>query len=92
MPDQKNNDAVVGRQYVACNGQGIEIFRAGRYPQGEFTELDLEIIANSYDPKVHEAPITLDHKDDGPAFGWIGAVRRVGDKLIAIPSLVTEER
>ncbi|MEW6359637.1 MAG: hypothetical protein AB1696_25090 [Planctomycetota bacterium] len=78
-------------EYVPCDGPGIEIFRAGDYPQGRFSEEDLEIIAESYDPALHEAPITLDHQNDGPAYGWIGGLKRIGRKLVAIPSLVTDK-
>ena len=53
-----------------------EIFRAGKYPQGTFTKEDIELLAKNYDPKFCEAPITLDHEQSGPAYGWI-------EKLIA---------
>jgi len=87
-PEKKPSDD--RKDYVAFEAE-IEIFRAGTYPQGEFTEDDLETMANTYDPKVHEAPITLDHNDSGPAFGWIGEVKKAGKKLVAVPSLVTQK-
>ena len=38
----------------------------------EFSEQDLQDIADSYDPKVHEAPLVVGHpKDKGPAY-WSG--------------------
>lgn len=77
--------------YAKFEGVEIEIFRAGTYPQGTYTEDDLQVIADTYDPTVHEAPITLDHAEQGPAHGWIGTVRRVGSKLVAIPSMVGAE-
>jgi hypothetical protein len=61
----------------------IEIFRAGSYPQGEFTEADLDQIAAAYDPAIHEAPVTLDHARSGPALGWVASLQRVGDRLLA---------
>src|SRR5688572_1450765 len=63
---------------------GIEVFRAGDYgPKGVWDEKALDGIAADYDPATHEAPVTLDHAQTGPALGWVEAVRRVGDKLIA---------
>lgn len=61
----------------------VEVFRAGSYPQGEFTERDLEQMAAAYDPAVHEAPVTLDHARGGPALGWVAGLKRVGDRLVA---------
>nr|BDD46507.1 hypothetical protein 11 [bacterium] len=49
----------------------FEIFKAGTYPQGVFTNDDIEAIAKNYDPSFCEAPITLDHEQKGPALGWI---------------------
>ena len=43
------------------------IFKAGKYPQGTFTDEDIEQLAKNYDPKFCEAPITLDHEQSGPA-------------------------
>jgi hypothetical protein len=57
------------------------VFRAGTYPQGEFPRSAVEAVANHYDPSFSEAPITIDHAKSGPAFGWIEAVRAVGDDL-----------
>ncbi|MEQ8819739.1 MAG: hypothetical protein RLY93_05800 [Sumerlaeia bacterium] len=63
----------------------IEVFRAGDYgPKGTFTEADLDAMASDYDPaRHHEAPVTLDHAQNGPAQGWVGRVRRAGDRLLA---------
>lgn len=62
----------------------FEIFRAGTYPQGEFSESDLAAIAAHYDPRVHEAPIVLGHpKTDSPAYGWVKAVQAEGGALKA---------
>lgn len=56
----------------------IEIFRAGDYPQGKFTASDIEEIASSYDPAIHEAPLVVGHKTNEerartgePSHGWI---------------------
>ena len=80
MPDEKKG----------IEEQEIEIFRAGKYPQRDFNEDDLDQIANSYDPAVHEAPITVDHAKKGRAWGWVKSVRRVGDTLMAKLGQVNE--
>jgi hypothetical protein len=57
------------------------VFRAGKYPQGEFPRAAVEAVAKHYDPAFSEAPITIDHAKSGPAFGWIEEARAVGDDL-----------
>ncbi len=62
----------------------LEISRAGSYPQGEITMEDLEEMARSYDPLLHEAPLVLDHappgeEHRGPAYGWVKELKRLGD-------------
>lgn len=62
----------------------LEIFRAGHYgPKGDWDEDALEGLARDYDASIHEAPVTLDHAQSGPALGWVASVRRVGDRLVA---------
>jgi hypothetical protein len=62
----------------------IEIFRAGNYgDKGNFTADDIQQIASDYNPSLHEAPVTVDHSQSGPAFGWVGALKQVGNKLVA---------
>ena len=58
-----------------------EVFKTGTYPQGKFTKKDIEKIAENYDPKFCEAPITIDHVQSGPAFGWVENVKAEDDKL-----------
>lgn len=63
----------------------MEIFRCGDYgPKGSYTEADLDAIASDYAPERHEAPLTVDHAQSGPALGWISGVRRTGDRLVAM--------
>ncbi len=69
---------------------GVEIFAAGQYPQGKYTRDDLIAIADSYDPKFHEAPCYVDHPDDqgkrsakGASCGWIKKLYVKGDSLLA---------
>lgn len=58
----------------------IEIFRAGDYgPKGRYSEADLDRIASSYDPALHEAPVVIGHPEhDRPAYGWVEALKREG--------------
>lgn len=61
-----------------------EVWRAGKYPQGEFTEADVQQIVDNYDPKAEEAPIVLGHpKNNDPAFGWVESLARKGPVLLA---------
>jgi len=39
----------------------IEIFRAGKYPQGTFTQSDTQQIAQHDDPQFSEAPVVIGH-------------------------------
>lgn len=59
----------------------FEVFKAGKYPQGKFTQKEIAEIAKNYDPKFCEAPITIDHQQSGPAYGWVDTVKADGDKL-----------
>lgn len=65
-------------------GKWFEIWQAGKYPQGEFTEDDVQQIVDNYDPQTEEAPIVLGHpKNSDPAFGWVEALARKGPVLLA---------
>jgi hypothetical protein len=70
--------------------QWLEIFRAGDYgDKGTYTERDLDQIASSYDPSFHEVPLVIGHpQTDAPAYGWVSALKRDGDTLLAKPSQV----
>lgn len=62
----------------------IEVFRAGDYGgKGAYAAETLKQIAEDYDPSVHEAPVTLDHRQAGPAFGWVEGLRCAGEVLVA---------
>jgi len=62
----------------------VEVFRGGDYgPKGSYGEADLDRIAAGYDPATHEAPVTLDHAQRGPAHGCVKRLRRLGDRLLA---------
>lgn len=62
----------------------LEVFRSGDYgPKGVYTEAELDALARDYDAAEHEAPVTLDHAQSGPAHGWVSGLRRLGDRLLA---------
>lgn len=62
----------------------VEIFRTGDYgPKGKWDEQSLDRIAESYNTQTHEAPVTLDHAQSGPALGWVAGLKRRGDRLVA---------
>lgn len=61
----------------------FEVFKAGTYPQGTFSASQVEALANNYDPSFCEAPITLDHQQSGPAYGWVKDLKAEGGKLKA---------
>lgn len=62
----------------------VEVFRAGDYgPKGRYGADDLDAISGDYDPSLHEAPVTVDHAQSGPAFGWVHSLARRGDVLVA---------
>jgi hypothetical protein len=62
----------------------VEVFRAGEYgPKGVYTNDDLDAMAADYNPTAHEAPVTLDHQQEGPAHGWVRSLTRMGDRLVA---------
>jgi hypothetical protein len=62
---------------------GVEIFEAGEYPQGTWTEADLDQIVADYDEKFRQAQITKDHIQGGQTFGGVRRIYRVGSKLLA---------
>jgi len=47
----------------------------GKPARHEFSKEDIKTLANGYNPDVLEAPVKIEHKDDGPAHGWIAALR-----------------
>ena len=61
----------------------FEVFKAGNYPQGKFTQAEVHELAKNYDPSFCEAPITLDHEQKGPAYGWVDKLKEEDGKLKA---------
>jgi hypothetical protein len=66
--------------------QWIELFRAGKYEQGEFTTSDLDQVVANYqsgNPEFEEAPATIGHPTgEAPAWGWWEGLKREGNVLL----------
>lgn len=64
---------------------GVEIFKVGKWNGDEYTIKDLDDIVESFDKVGYNVPVKLGHSDaiGEPAYGWVSAIRRDGDKLIA---------
>lgn len=69
----------------------FEIFKSGNYPQGAFTEADINSLVENYDPSFCEAPLTLDHMQSGPAYGWVSVLKNDAGKLKASFRDVTDD-
>jgi arsenate reductase-like glutaredoxin family protein len=67
----------------------IEIFRAGNHTDSNgrtrtWTRDDLDKTVASYNPEHNEAPVVIGHpQNNGPAYGWVEGLKRVGDLLVA---------
>lgn len=48
-----------------------------------WTEAQLEEMAATYNPEVHEAPVTLDHAQEGPSYGWVAKLEKRDKALFA---------
>lgn len=60
----------------------VELFRTGAYgARGSYTEKDLKEIAERANSENWDIPITVDHKQDGPAMGWVEKVIAKGCSL-----------
>ena len=66
------------------------VFRAGRYPQGTYSEEDVESLFKNYDPSFLAAPFTIDHKEDGPAYGYARVLKFENGTLFATRDDVSE--
>lgn len=65
----------------------MEIFRAGDYGEkGNYSEADIQQLADSYDPAKHEAPVVLGHPkpaSGAPAYAWVSKLKNVAGTLMA---------
>jgi len=63
----------------------MEVFKSGDYgAKGSYSEADLQAMADDYRADLLEAPLTFDHAQTGPAYGWVSRMRREGDRLVAV--------
>lgn len=69
----------------------FEVFKAGTYPQGVFSPDEVNALAQNYDPQFCEAPVTLDHEQKGPAYGWVSELKSENGKLKASFKDLSEE-
>ncbi len=67
-----------------------EIFKAGNYPQGDYTKKNLDELVDRFARETSGAPITLNHNKKGPAYGWVDQLKRKGDRLLATFKQVPE--
>jgi len=76
--------------------QRLHIFRAGTHHGAngsviDYTEEDVQAIADLYDPDLHEAPLVVGHPSDNqPAFGWVDSLAANGADLRAKPRQVEQ--
>lgn len=76
--------------------EDVEILRTGTHTASSgdrvtFTDDDLEAIARAYDPQYSEAPVVIGHpSENGPAYGWVKALKAAGGRLLATLDLVPE--
>lgn len=62
----------------------MEVFRSGDYgAKGSYSVADLQRMADDYRSDLLEAPLTFDHAQTGPAYGWVSRLRCEGDRLVA---------
>jgi hypothetical protein len=71
------------REYARLSG--IEIFRTGTWNGDKYNAKDLDDIVSAFGKVGFQVPIKLGHKENSgdPAFGWVEAIRREGDRLVA---------
>lgn len=70
----------------------LPVFRAGNYgAKGDWPVSRLNEVVAAYDPKLHEAPVTVDHKQEGRAWGWTAKPLMEGDTLNVSLSRVPSE-
>lgn len=82
---------------AASTPKPLHIFKPGRWTTMhgesiEFSEADLQAIAQAYDPKVSKAPLVVGHpKTDDPAKGWAKSLTATERGLYATTDKVDPE-
>lgn len=79
----------------------IEVFKSGTHTDAagntnEWTDEDLNEIVKMYNEQdnkeKHTAPLVLGHpKDNAPAYGWVESLKKVGNKIIASVTDLSED-
>ncbi len=75
----------------------LNIFKAGDHTamsgaRLSFSESDLQATVAAYDPKLHEAPLTIGHpKHDLPAYGWVQSLAFNEGDIDALPGQVNPD-
>jgi len=74
----------------------VPIFRGGQQidSQGRVQDGDalIDRAIASFDPAKHEPPLTIGHpKDNSPAYGWVSALKKIGNTLYAKFKSVSSE-
>ena len=77
-------------EYLA-NHRWFQIFEVGTYPQGSYTQADLDEMVANYNAEQHLLPITLDHAEAGPSYGWLVKLKREGGRLFGAFDHITDE-
>ena len=86
-------------------GTWFEIFRTGSWNGGRYdeasgtwvpySEADLDTMVANFERRERDIPLILGHNhwsgEEKPALGWVAALRRVGDRLLAQARDVKEE-
>ena len=92
---KKREHEMVTEENTVYDIDGVEVFRAGTWNGDKYTEKDLDDIVDAFNEIGRELKpyVKLGHDGSGgdkmmpsggmPAVGWITALRRVGDKLLA---------
>jgi hypothetical protein len=64
---------------------GVEIFATGEWNGDKYDTTDLDEMVSNFDKVGYRVPIKIGHdeKSGDRAFGWVSAIRRVGNKLVA---------
>lgn len=64
---------------------GVEVFRTGTWNGDAYTRRDLDDMVEAFGHVGFTPPVKLGHfeRSGEPAYGWVKAIRRVGERLLA---------
>jgi len=84
----KSTEVLVNEVIIFGELKDVALLRPGSFVDAfgrkvTFNEDDLRQIVTNFDPKYHDPPVTVDHRNSGPAFGWVRNLRfDEGKKLL----------